>query len=202
MNVATSKCRWAPGNAARQSDLDRRTARSNRPKPSTREPRLRPGDGRPFGCSPIGGRGRPCQPTPGRPDHTCIRRLGTYAARICGPGNDAVPALPHAPEVSDRTTTPVLGNHTRVVDHRIGPSPLPLRLGHLGPPRSTGRRGAAARSSGRSLPTVDGSEREMVAGSAAVVPPNTPHSVRIIGPAEIVVADFPVRHDLPGVPTT
>lgn len=49
---------------------------------------------------------------------------------------------------------------------------------------------------------VDGSEREMVAGSAAVVPPNTPHSVRIIGPAEIVVADFPVRRDLPGVPTT
>ena len=49
---------------------------------------------------------------------------------------------------------------------------------------------------------VDGFEREMVAGSAAVVPPNTPHSVRIIGPAEIVVADFPVRRDLPGVPTT
>ena len=71
------------------------------------------------------GAGRPCQPTPGRPDHTCIRRLGTCAARICGPGNDAVTALPHAPEVSDRTTTPVLGNHTRVVDHRIGPSPLP-----------------------------------------------------------------------------
>ena len=55
---------------------------------------------------------------------------------------------------------------------------------------------------GSILLIVDGSEREMVAGSAAVVPPNTPHSVRIIGPAEIVVADFPVRRDLPGVPTS
>jgi len=42
----------------------------------------------------------------------------------------------------------------------------------------------------------------VVAGTAAVVPPNTPHSVRIIGRAEIVVADFPVRRDLPGVTTT
>lgn len=49
---------------------------------------------------------------------------------------------------------------------------------------------------------VDGIEKEMIAGTAAVVPPNTPHSARITGSAEVVVADFPVRHDLPGVGTT
>lgn len=49
---------------------------------------------------------------------------------------------------------------------------------------------------------VAGSEKELVAGTAAVVPPNTPHSVRITGPAEIVVADYPLRHNLPGVSAT
>jgi quercetin dioxygenase-like cupin family protein len=47
---------------------------------------------------------------------------------------------------------------------------------------------------------VDGFEDKLVAGAAAIVPPNTPHAVRVIGAAEVVVTDFPVRHDLPGVP--
>lgn len=46
---------------------------------------------------------------------------------------------------------------------------------------------------------VDGVEERLETGAAAVVPPNTPHSVRVTGAAEVVVTDFPVRHDLPGV---
>ena len=46
--------------------------------------------------------------------------------------------------------------------------------------------------------TVDGSEVIVGAGDAAVVPPNTPHLVRVLGPAEVVATDLPVRHDLPG----
>jgi mannose-6-phosphate isomerase-like protein (cupin superfamily) len=46
---------------------------------------------------------------------------------------------------------------------------------------------------------VDGVEEKLVAGAAAIVPPSTPHAVRVIGAAEVVVTDFPVRHDLPGV---
>lgn len=46
---------------------------------------------------------------------------------------------------------------------------------------------------------VDGVEEKLEAGAAAVVPPNTAHSVRVTGAAEVVVTDFPVRHDLPGV---
>ena len=46
---------------------------------------------------------------------------------------------------------------------------------------------------------VDGVSELLATGSAAVVPPNTLHSVRVSGPAEVVVTDFPLRHDLPGV---
>lgn len=46
---------------------------------------------------------------------------------------------------------------------------------------------------------VDGVEGIVESGGAAVVPPNASHSVRVIGPAEIVVTDFPVREQLPGV---
>ena len=49
---------------------------------------------------------------------------------------------------------------------------------------------------------VDGDEMELGAGTAAVVPPHVPHSVKIVGSAEVVVTDFPVRHDLPGVAST
>jgi mannose-6-phosphate isomerase-like protein (cupin superfamily) len=45
---------------------------------------------------------------------------------------------------------------------------------------------------------VDGIERMLDAGSAAVVPPNTPHSARPVGPCRVVVTDFPVREQLPG----
>lgn len=47
--------------------------------------------------------------------------------------------------------------------------------------------------------TVDGIAEKLETGSAAVVPPNTPHSLRVTEAAEVVVTDFPVRHDLPGV---
>ena len=52
---------------------------------------------------------------------------------------------------------------------------------------------------GKVMLIVDGAEEKLGTGAAAVVPPNTPHSVRVIGVAEVVVTDFPVRHDLPGV---
>ena len=54
--------------------------------------------------------------------------------------------------------------------------------------------------SGRVLLRVAGEEHEVVAGGAAVVPSNTPHAVRVIGAAEVVVADYPLRPHLPGVP--
>jgi mannose-6-phosphate isomerase-like protein (cupin superfamily) len=53
--------------------------------------------------------------------------------------------------------------------------------------------------SGRVAVRVAGEEREVVAGEAVVVPPNTPHAVRVIGAAEVVVADFPLRQHLPGI---
>lgn len=52
---------------------------------------------------------------------------------------------------------------------------------------------------GRVVLVVDGVEGVVETGGAAVVPPNTPHSVRVTGAAEVVVADFPVREHLPGV---
>jgi mannose-6-phosphate isomerase-like protein (cupin superfamily) len=45
---------------------------------------------------------------------------------------------------------------------------------------------------------VDGIEGTIEAGGAAVVPANTSHSARVIGAAEVLVADFPVRKHLPG----
>ena len=47
--------------------------------------------------------------------------------------------------------------------------------------------------------TVDKSQVIVGSGDAAVVPPKMPHSVRVLGPAEFVVTDLPVGHDLPGV---
>ena len=52
---------------------------------------------------------------------------------------------------------------------------------------------------GRVVLIVDGDERELAEGSAAVVPPHTPHAVRVVAAAEVVVTDYPVRHQLPGV---
>jgi mannose-6-phosphate isomerase-like protein (cupin superfamily) len=53
---------------------------------------------------------------------------------------------------------------------------------------------------GEVIVIVAGEERRLGPGMAAVVPPNTPHSVKCIGPCRVVVTDFPVRDQLPGVP--
>ena len=47
--------------------------------------------------------------------------------------------------------------------------------------------------------TIDGEEQVLTAGCVAVVPPETPHSVRPIGAARAIIADYPLRPDLPGV---
>lgn len=51
---------------------------------------------------------------------------------------------------------------------------------------------------GELLLAIDGVEHR-VAGAAAVVPPNTPHSVTPLGAARAIIADFPLRESLPGV---
>ncbi len=47
--------------------------------------------------------------------------------------------------------------------------------------------------------TVDGESRTVKAGSAVVVPPLTPHSVTPSGFCRAVIADYPLRPNLPGV---
>ena len=49
---------------------------------------------------------------------------------------------------------------------------------------------------------VDGRERRLGPGTAAVVPPNTRHAVRTVGACRVIVTDYPVRHQLPGVRDT
>ncbi len=44
---------------------------------------------------------------------------------------------------------------------------------------------------------VDGEERRLGPGDAAVVPSNAPHSVRVIGRCRAVIVDYPLRLDLP-----
>jgi len=39
----------------------------------------------------------------------------------------------------------------------------------------------------------------MRAGTAAIVPPHTLHSVRPIGPCRAVIVDYPLRTSLPGL---
>jgi mannose-6-phosphate isomerase-like protein (cupin superfamily) len=51
---------------------------------------------------------------------------------------------------------------------------------------------------GEVLLTIDGVEQAVHAGGVAVVPPDTPHSVRIRGACRVIVADHPVRSELPG----
>ena len=46
---------------------------------------------------------------------------------------------------------------------------------------------------------VDGRERSLGPGTAAVVPPNMRHAVRTVGACRVIVTDYPVRHQLPGV---
>jgi mannose-6-phosphate isomerase-like protein (cupin superfamily) len=47
--------------------------------------------------------------------------------------------------------------------------------------------------------TVGGTEATLTAGSVAIVPPETPHSVRPLGPCRAIIADYPLRPNLPGL---
>ena len=47
--------------------------------------------------------------------------------------------------------------------------------------------------------TIDGVEQRLAAGCAAVIPPNTPHSATPVGACRAVIADFPLRPQLPGM---
>jgi len=47
--------------------------------------------------------------------------------------------------------------------------------------------------------TIDGDERVLGVGSAATVPPDTTHSVRPVGACRVLVTDYPLRGQLPGV---
>ncbi|HWD53707.1 MAG TPA: cupin domain-containing protein [Acidimicrobiales bacterium] len=51
---------------------------------------------------------------------------------------------------------------------------------------------------GEVAPTVAGEEQVLTAGSVAVVPPQTPHSVRPVGAVRVIIADYPLRPNLPG----
>ena len=46
---------------------------------------------------------------------------------------------------------------------------------------------------------VDGERRRLSPGMAAVIPPHTAHSVTVTGPCRVIVADYPLRLQLPGV---
>jgi mannose-6-phosphate isomerase-like protein (cupin superfamily) len=47
---------------------------------------------------------------------------------------------------------------------------------------------------------LEGQEWRLGPGDGAVIPPETPHSVRIVGHCRAVIADYPLRESLPGVP--
>jgi len=47
--------------------------------------------------------------------------------------------------------------------------------------------------------SIAGEEQVLTAGCVAVVPPGTPHSVRPLGPCRAVIADHPLRPNLPGL---
>jgi mannose-6-phosphate isomerase-like protein (cupin superfamily) len=47
--------------------------------------------------------------------------------------------------------------------------------------------------------TIGGEEGQLVAGMAAVIPPHTSHSAKVRGPCRVIVADFPLRLELPGI---
>lgn len=46
---------------------------------------------------------------------------------------------------------------------------------------------------------VDGRARRLGRGMAAVVPPNVRHSAKPVGACRVLVTDYPVRQQLPGV---
>lgn len=52
---------------------------------------------------------------------------------------------------------------------------------------------------GEILLVVDGHERRLGPGDAAVVSPGTRHSAKPVGPCRAIVVDYPVRRELPGL---
>jgi mannose-6-phosphate isomerase-like protein (cupin superfamily) len=54
--------------------------------------------------------------------------------------------------------------------------------------------------SGEVAVTIDGVEAILRRGSAAIVPPHTPHSVRPLASCRAIIADYPLRPELPGRP--
>ena len=52
---------------------------------------------------------------------------------------------------------------------------------------------------GEAVLVVAGEERRVGPGEAAVVPPNVPHAVRVVGSCRAIVVDYPTRLSLPGV---
>jgi mannose-6-phosphate isomerase-like protein (cupin superfamily) len=52
---------------------------------------------------------------------------------------------------------------------------------------------------GRVALTIAGEEQVLDAGCIAVVPPHTPHSVRPISACRAIIADYPLRPNLPGM---
>lgn len=46
--------------------------------------------------------------------------------------------------------------------------------------------------------TIDGVEHIAEPGCAAIVPPNTPHSARVLSACRAIVVDYPVRHPVDG----
>ena len=48
--------------------------------------------------------------------------------------------------------------------------------------------------------SIDGTEQRLGSGSVAVIPPDTPHSVRPLTACRAIIADYPLRLRLPGVP--
>jgi mannose-6-phosphate isomerase-like protein (cupin superfamily) len=47
--------------------------------------------------------------------------------------------------------------------------------------------------------TIGGEEQVLTAGCVAVVPPGTSHSVRPLAAARAIIADYPLRPNLPGL---
>ena len=55
---------------------------------------------------------------------------------------------------------------------------------------------------GRLAITIDGEEAELLAdGDVAIVPPDTPHSVRVLAAGRAIITDHPRREQIPGLHT-
>jgi mannose-6-phosphate isomerase-like protein (cupin superfamily) len=52
---------------------------------------------------------------------------------------------------------------------------------------------------GEVIISIDGVEHALGAGSVAIVPPHTPHSVRPVGACHAIIVDYPLRTELPGM---